>query len=181
MNLSVAFLTAAWAIVPAYLPNSAAVLGGGGPPIDGGRTMNGRRLLGDGKTWRGTATGWAAGAALALALNWVNEPAADVADISLPEFPLAVAVALPLGAMVGDIAASFLKRRLGQAQGSPVPGVDQFDFLVGALVFGFAVAPGWFQDTFTPLVLVLILVVTPVVHLTANRIAYTLELKDEPW
>ena len=181
MDLSVVFMTAAWAIVPAYLPNSAAVLGGGGPPIDGGRTMNGRRLLGDGKTWRGTAVGWAAGTALALGLNWLNEPVADLIDISLPEFPLAVAIALPLGAMVGDIAASFLKRRIGQSRGSPVPGVDQFDFLVGALVFAFLAGPAWFQDTFTLPVLVLILVVTPIVHLTANRIAYALDLKDEPW
>ncbi|MFB6219607.1 MAG: CDP-archaeol synthase, partial [Halobacteriaceae archaeon] len=52
---------ALWAMLPAYVPNNAAVLVGGGRPIDGGRTWRGRRLLGDGKTWRGTAGGVAAG------------------------------------------------------------------------------------------------------------------------
>ncbi|MFD1527454.1 CDP-archaeol synthase, partial [Halolamina salina] len=39
---------ALWAMLPAYVPNNAAVLAGGGRPIDGGRTLGGARLLGDG-------------------------------------------------------------------------------------------------------------------------------------
>jgi CDP-2,3-bis-(O-geranylgeranyl)-sn-glycerol synthase len=181
MDVAGVVATAVWAVLPAYLPNSAAVLGGGGRPLDGGRTVGGTRLLGDGKTWRGTATGWAAGAALAVALNAVNASVADLVGVSLPSFPPAAIIALPLGAMGGDIAASFLKRRINRAQGSPVPGVDQFDFLVGALVLTLGAAPTWSFETFTPPVLVVILVVTPAVHLAANRIAYVLGLKDIPW
>ncbi|MFW6318076.1 MAG: CDP-archaeol synthase, partial [Halorubrum sp.] len=61
--------TAFWAMVPAYVPNNAAVLAGGGRPIDGGREWRGARLLGDGKTWRGTAVGTLVGVVLALVLN----------------------------------------------------------------------------------------------------------------
>jgi len=60
MNVYVAVVTAVWLMLPAYIPNNAAVLGGGGRPIDGGRTLGGHRMLGDGKTWRGTAIGTAA-------------------------------------------------------------------------------------------------------------------------
>ncbi|HQL60331.1 MAG TPA: CDP-archaeol synthase, partial [Methanoculleus sp.] len=41
-------------MLPAYVPNSAAALFGGGTPIDSGRTFgDGRRIFGDGKTYRG--------------------------------------------------------------------------------------------------------------------------------
>ncbi|MEF8777112.1 MAG: CDP-2,3-bis-(O-geranylgeranyl)-sn-glycerol synthase [Haloarculaceae archaeon] len=174
-------VTALWAMLPAYLPNSAAVVLGGGPPIDGGRTVGGRRLLGDGKTWRGTAGGWAAGAALALLLNELRPVATDLLGVVVPAFPLAALVALPLGAMLGDITASFLKRRTGRERGAPFPGVDQFDFVVGALALTFVAAPGWFGTVFTGPVLLVVLVVTPLLHVGANVVGFGLGLKDEPW
>jgi len=173
--------TAVWAMLPAYVPNNAAVLFGGGRPIDGGRTMGDRRMLGDGKTWRGTAAGWGAGIVLAVVLNQLVEPASDALGVALPEFPLAAALALPLGAMLGDIGASFLKRRTGRERGAMFPGVDQLDFVAGALLLGLLAAPGWFGETFTTGVLVVVLVLTPVLHVTTNGIAYALGLKDEPW
>jgi len=174
-------LTAVWAMLPAYVPNNAAVLAGGGRPIDGGRTLGGRRLLGDGKTWRGTAVGWTAGAALALALNALAPAAGDALAVDLPEFPLAAVVTLPLGAMLGDIGASFLKRRMGRERGAPFPGVDQLDFVAGALLLTALAAFGWFADTFTLPVLAAVLVLTPVLHVATNGLAYALGLKDEPW
>lgn len=173
--------TALWAMLPAYIPNNAAVLFGGGAPIDGGRTVGGRRLLGDGKTWRGTAAGWLAGVGVALLLRELRAPVSDALGLGLPEIPLAAAVALPLGAMLGDIGASFLKRRTGRERGAPFPGVDQLDFVVGALLLGAVAAPAWFFDTFTLPVLAVVLVATPVLHVTTNAIAYWLGLKSEPW
>ena len=70
---------ALWVMLPAYVPNNAAVLFGGGPPIDGGRTMGGSRILGDGKTWRGTAAGVLAGALLAVVLDLLDD-AVGVSD-----------------------------------------------------------------------------------------------------
>jgi CDP-2,3-bis-(O-geranylgeranyl)-sn-glycerol synthase len=174
-------VTAVWAMLPAYVPNNAAVLGGGGRPIDGGRTVGGRRLLGDGKTWRGTAVGWAAGALLAVALNQLGPAAADLLGTDLPAFPAGAVLALPLGAMLGDVGVSFLKRRTGRERGAPFPGVDQLDFVVGALILTALAAPGWFSDTFTLPVLAVVVVLTPVLHVATNGIAYALGLKDEPW
>ncbi|WP_128476797.1 CDP-2,3-bis-(O-geranylgeranyl)-sn-glycerol synthase [Halorussus pelagicus] len=172
---------ALWAMLPAYVPNNAAVLAGGGRPIDGGRTWNGRRVLGDGKTWRGTAVGTLVGAALGLVLNAVASNASDLLGVSLPTFPATVLLALPAGAMAGDIAASFLKRRTGRQRGAAFPGVDQLDFVVFALLFAFLAAPAWFGDVFTLPVVAVVVVVTPLLHLVTNAIAYALGLKDEPW
>jgi len=181
MDLYVIVVTAVWAMLPAYVPNNAAVLAGGGRPIDGGRTMGGRRLLGDGKTWRGTAVGWSVGAALALVLGAIREPAIATLGVVVPPFPPAIVVALPLGAMLGDIAASFLKRRTGRERGVPFPVVDQLDFVAGALLVGSVADPGWFLEWFTLEVVIAILVVTPALHVLTNGIAYALGLKDEPW
>jgi CDP-2,3-bis-(O-geranylgeranyl)-sn-glycerol synthase len=173
--------TALWAILPAYVPNNAAVLVGSGPPLDGGRTWRGRRLLGDGKTWRGTGGGVAAGVAVALVLDAVRPSAAAALSVTLPDFPLAAAVALAAGAMAGDLAASLLKRRLGRKRGAPLPLVDQLDFVAGALAFAALAAPAWFGATFTAPVLAVVVVVTPVLHLGTNAAAYLLGLKDEPY
>ena len=174
-------VTALWAMLPAYVPNNAAVLAGGGRPIDGGRTWGDRRLLGDGKTWRGTAVGTLAGVALAAGLNVVAAPIETALGFSLPTFPPAAALGLAAGAMGGDIAASFIKRRSGRDRGAAFPGLDQLDFVVGALALAFVAAPGWAQATFTPGVLAVVLVATPILHVGTNIIAYLIGAKNEPW
>jgi len=181
MGLYGVVVTALWAMLPAYVPNNAAVLAGGGRPIDGGRTLGGRRLLGDGKTWRGTAVGWATGVALALVLRGLHGPASDALGVGLPDFPLAAALALPLGAMLGDIGASFLKRRSGRERGAPFPGVDQLDFVIGALAAATVAAPEWVVATFTFPVVVAVVVITPLLHVSTNVGAYFLGFKAEPY
>jgi CDP-2,3-bis-(O-geranylgeranyl)-sn-glycerol synthase len=173
--------TAFWAMVPAYVPNNAAVLAGGGRPIDGGREWRGARVLGDGKTWRGTAVGTLVGVMLALALNAANGPASAALGVDLPTFSLPAAFALAFGAMCGDIGASFLKRRSGRERGAAFPGLDQLDFVIGALLFVLVVDTVWTLDTFTLPVLAAVLVMTPVLHVVTNVGAYALGLKNEPW
>jgi len=176
-----AVATAVWAMLPAYVPNNVAVLAGGGRPIDGGRTWGGKRVLGDGKTWRGTAFGIGVGVALALALDVVAGDVGSALGVDLPGFPIAAALALPAGAMAGDVGASFLKRRTGRERGAAFPGVDQLDFVVGALGLAAIAAWGWFGDVFTPAVVLAVVVLTPMLHVGTNVIAYQLGLKDEPW
>ena len=172
---------ALWAMLPAYVPNNAAVLAGGGPRIDVGRTWGGRRLLGDGKTWRGTAAGTVAGTLVALLLNQVAPVVERLLGFALPTFPLRVAFTLAFGAMLGDMTASFVKRRTGRERGAAFPGVDQLDFVVGALGLTALAAPAWFAATFPLPVLAVVLVATPVLHVVTNAIAYLLGLKAEPW
>jgi CDP-2,3-bis-(O-geranylgeranyl)-sn-glycerol synthase len=176
-------VVAFWTMLPAYVPNNAAVLAGGGRPIDGGRTWRGTRLLGDGKTWRGTVVGTLAGVALALALNAVHGSASGATGVALPRFPAAVAVALPLGAMAGDVVASALKRRTGRERGKPFPVVDQLDFVVGALALAAVADARWFVATLLrpPSVLLTVVLITPALHVLTNLLAYRLNLKSEPY
>ncbi len=173
--------TAFWAMLPAYVPNNVAVLAGGGRPIDGGREWRGARVLGNGKTWRGTAVGTAAGVGLALLLNGIVDPISATVGVDLPTFDLRAAVGLAFGAMCGDIGASFLKRRSGRERGAAFPGLDQLDFVIGALFLTFLVAPGWATGVFTRPVLVVVVVITPVLHVATNVVAYALGVKNEPW
>jgi CDP-2,3-bis-(O-geranylgeranyl)-sn-glycerol synthase len=143
--------------------------------------LHGRRLLGDGKTWRGTAAGTLAGTALALLLTTVAAQASDIVGYPLPAFPLGAGLGLAFGAMVGDIAASFLKRRSGRERGASYPGLDQLDFVVGALAGALLFAPSWTLATFSLPIVVAVLVVTPLLHVVTNVIAYLLGAKNEPW
>ena len=54
----VIIIQAIWLVIPAYIANASALLVGGGTPIDFGKKLkDGRRFLGDGKTWRGLFVG----------------------------------------------------------------------------------------------------------------------------
>lgn len=181
MSLLGTVIGALWAMLPAYVPNNAAVLWGGGPPIDGGRNLGERRILGDGKTWAGTAAGICSGIAVAGFLELIHERVGAVLDIDLPSIPPGAAISLSTGAMLGDIFASFLKRRTGRDRGAAFPVLDQLDFLALALGLTAALVPDWFDETFTPGRLLVVTVLTPGLHLLTNGIAYLLGLKEEPY
>lgn len=58
MEPSALLLAGASVVVPAYLANCTPPIFGGGRPLDLGRNfLDGRRLLGEGKTIRGTVAG----------------------------------------------------------------------------------------------------------------------------
>ena len=181
MDVVALVLLAVWVMLPAYIPNNVAVLAGGGRPIDGGRTWGGKRVLGDGKTWRGTAAGITAGVLVALGLNAVNSTASEVIAITFPDFAWGIVIAFPVGAMLGDIVASFLKRRTGRTRGSAFPLVDQLDFVIVALLVGFLFDPAWMLAVFDVVQLIVVLLVTPILHVGTNVLAYALGLKNEPW
>jgi CDP-2,3-bis-(O-geranylgeranyl)-sn-glycerol synthase len=174
-------ITAIWLMLPSYLPNNIAVLFGGGMAVDFGMTFNdGRRITGDGKTLRGTVAGTACGILVGLGQNMVAAP------LGLPTFgtgldQLLILTGLSLGSMLGDIVAAFFKRRLGLSRGSSFFIVDQLDFVLGSWLFTLLLAPGWFLQNFTPTVLVVVLVVTPVLHRLTNIIGYWIGAKREPW
>jgi CDP-2,3-bis-(O-geranylgeranyl)-sn-glycerol synthase len=102
--------------------------------------------------------------------------------IGVPSFePLSVIAALSLGAMLGDLTKSFFKRRLGMDRGDPLPIVDQLDFVIGAWVLTYAFFSGWFTLNFTLPVIVVVLILSPLLHLGVNIIGFKLGKKKEPW
>jgi CDP-2,3-bis-(O-geranylgeranyl)-sn-glycerol synthase len=179
MSATETVVVAFWLMLPAYIPNNAAVVFGGGPPVDMGREWDDRRVLGDGKTWLGSVSGVGAGFILAFLLN--EAVSRGYVPEFLPTFEVLAAFGLAFGAILGDMGASFLKRRTGRERGAPFPGIDQLDFVVGAFVVTVPLAPEWFFENFSLGVLVVVLIITPVLHVSTNFIAHKLGLKDEPW
>jgi CDP-diglyceride synthetase len=79
-------------------------------PIDAGmRLADGRRLLGDHKTWRGVVASMLACALAAALLG----------------YPSSLGVAFAALALIGDAASSFIKRRMRFEPGAEIPGLDQ--------------------------------------------------------
>jgi len=172
-------LSAIWIMLPAYVPNSAAVVLGGGTPIDGGRVHeDGRRLLGDGKTYRGLVLGILAGVLIGCVQLLVQT--GDFPEVLPLQTPLSI-VTLAAGALLGDLVKSYFKRRRGMAKGEEWPIADQYDLVAGALLLTLIVAPSWVLTYVTLPVLFWILVLTPLLHRAANLVGYSLGLKDVPW
>lgn len=175
----IALLSALWIMLPAYVPNSAAALFGGGMPIDGGRThRDGRRILGDGKTWRGFVLGVATGIVIGILQIWVRQL---MGWEVLPALTVQVVVLLATGALLGDLVKSYFKRRLGRERGAPWPVADQYDLVAGAFAMVLVFDYPWFVSTMTLPILVIILIITPILHKTVNVIGYLIRVKEVPW
>ncbi len=167
-------IKAVWLMLPAYIANPTAVVFGGGTPIDFGRNfVDGRRILGNGKTFRGLIGGTACGILVGL----IQRQAGDT--LVIPS--LTAIITLSFGALLGDVVKSFFKRRLGFERGAKLPFVDQLDFVVGAWVLTYIFDKQWFTENFTYWIMIVVLVLTPVLHRLTNIIGYYIKLKKEPW
>ena len=169
MNLEIniillAFATTLYFILPAYFSNGGALAFGGGTPVDFGKCDGkGNRWIGDGVTWRGLIAGTVIGVITGTVQGYL---ATGVNNGILIGFLLG------FGALLGDALGSFLKRRLGIGRGKPAPILDQLDFLIVAIILVSPVVElNW-------IFVVIAIILTLVIHLIANTIAYLLGIKD---
>jgi len=159
-------------ILPAYCANAAPVIFGGGRPIDAGRIfIDGKPILGSHKTVRGFFAGLIVGTLVGFVLQIVS-PLQSV----LFRYDASLGFVLSLGALVGDLFDSFIKRRLGFPPGSAFPILDQLDFIVGALIFSLMVSPLPSLH-----IILIVLIITPPIHLVTNFLAFLLGVKSAPW
>jgi CDP-2,3-bis-(O-geranylgeranyl)-sn-glycerol synthase len=174
-----ALLAGFWIMLPAYLPNPAAVVGGGGTPIDLGRcSSDGRRILGDGKTFRGFFTGVASGVGIGVVQILIQQ---EFPTLPVPAHTYLSIFLLAVGALSGDVVKSFFKRRVGKERGAKWPIADQYDLVAGALLFLAIFDLPWFLAEITPLRFLIILILTPILHRLVNIVGYATRLKDVPW
>ena len=154
-------------IFPAYCANATPVLAGGGTQMDFGKHFfDGKRIFGNNKTFRGFFFGWGVGFGVGLVEGLV---------FGFGNYSVLFSLLIPLGALLGDLAGAFIKRRLSIKPGGLLPIVDQIDFVVGAIVISIPLAIiGWE-------VAVTVLLITPPIHLFTNFLAYKMTLKRHPW
>lgn len=187
MDLLAVALSGIFLFLPALLPNSAAVLFGGGIPVDLGRSWRGKRVLGDGKTWRGLVGGVSAGTSLGLllALLTISLDTSSLWRWGHGLEPLGLVFSLALGSLLGDMGGAFIKRRLGMERGQKALGLDQYDFVLGGLVLTYLLFPEWVLQHYIEgeaiLALLTLLVFIPVLHRGINIIGFKLGKKKEPW
>ncbi|UCH71751.1 MAG: CDP-2,3-bis-(O-geranylgeranyl)-sn-glycerol synthase [Thermoplasmatales archaeon] len=179
-------IQALWLVLPAYIANATALLVGGGTPIDFGKKWkDGRRIFGDGKTWRGLYIGifigMTGGFGLSVFAKYIS--LSEFAFLGLNDFtgfPLMIPIIFSIcfGALIGDIVESFFKRRMGKKRGESWIPFDQIDFILGVLFFSFLISSflnflhitnyNWFFQSFSLKHVLTLVIVTPFFHLFAN-------------
>ena len=180
-------IQALWLILPAYFANGFALIVGGGKPIDFGKKhKDGRRILGDGKTWRGLITGGVIGMTAGFGLAFVAKLASQYPETSwigindFTGFPFEIPIigSICFGALFGDVIESFFKRRVGKDRGQSWIPFDQLDFILGVLSLSFIISTilhisglmkyNWFTDTFSIWHILVLVVLTPSFHIFSN-------------
>jgi len=162
-------------VLPAYVANGSPViiykiLHGRTTPIDMGIIMkDGKRVLGDGKSVEGFIGGTIIGFITGFIINTL---------IILYRNPLEYFL-LSIGTMIGDLMGSFIKRRLGLERGAPAPIMDQLGFIIVALLFVWAIMglPQWININ----IIIIIFIITFILHITTNLLAYLIGIKNKPW
>lgn len=164
-------------ILPAYVANSTPVIFGGGLPVDFKmKFRGGGRILGDGKTWRGLLAGICFGSLTGLLEAQLCYSA--VIPPSLCMNFIALGFALSTGTMLGDLAGSFIKRRMGIKRGHPSIILDQLSFLLFAMLLSLPYMPDGLLAVDS---IVILVALTYLLHVLSNIVANRLGLKRVPW
>ena len=176
-------IEALYFMLPAYAANMAPVIFNripiGGEPLDLDATLEGKRILGDHKTFRGLLMGIFC-AILIVILQQQLTPSGSSLILfnyaSLTQLQtVLLGVAFGAGALGGDLIKSFFKRRLGISPGKPWIPFDQLDFVIGALI---AVSPFFVPSL---LHIMIILILTPLLHVLSNIAAHAVGIKKVWW
>ena len=170
---------ALWLLIPAYFANAAPVIAHGHYPIDLKKNwIDRKRIFGDGKTIEGFVAGVLAGFfAGAVQIFLLQPQLSNFFDFSsqIPQMSFFLAFIISFGALTGDLAGSFIKRRFDFPPGTDAPFLDQLNFIFGAAFFAM-----WFIQI-TLEMFFLMLIITPVIHRLANIFAYKIKAKKVPW
>ncbi|MFW9992267.1 MAG: CDP-2,3-bis-(O-geranylgeranyl)-sn-glycerol synthase [Candidatus Odinarchaeota archaeon] len=180
------FFEILWFIAPAYLANGMPAVFGGGTPIDFGKNWkDGKRILGDGKTWRGAVAGF--GFAMLFAVwGWWIGPHIKIDDKLFTDNAIfARCAVMAVGTLAGDAIGSFIKRRRGMERGASFLGMDQLGFLLLSLflvmiTFPVTMTPRYTWIDFIAFTAILI-PVTFAVHLIFNWGSWKVGIKDVPY
>lgn len=169
-------ISALYFFLPAYFANMCPVIAGKlklplGQPIS-------NHFLGSHKTWRGFYAGYL-GALTILTVQLFIQKGGYLDPYALVDYQsinlFGYAFLFGIGALIGDALKSFFKRGIGIKPGAPWFPFDQLDFVVVALLFLWPFYPlPWPQ-------ILMLLILTPILHLLVNILAYKIGLKKVWW
>lgn len=162
-------LKALYFFLPAYFANMAPLFFG---KIKSLRIPISPKLFGSHKTWGGLVIGTLVGGGI----FWIQKELflsrfKELTLIDYADFSLALGFFLGGGALIGDLVKSYYKRKAGIKPGQPWIPWDQLDFVIGGLTLGlFIYVP-------TISVVVILLLLSPILHLIFNLLGYWFGLK----
>ena len=146
--------------------------------VDFGVSYGGNPLFGETKTYRGIFGGILGGIVMIFIQVLIYFYFPDLRFLYI--FPydtgniLWLGILLGLGEGLGDLIKSFFKRRINLKSSAPAFPLDQTSFL-GALILGYLYYPLSWQHILT------IILISPLVPLVANLIAYRIGWKKVWW
>ncbi|MDA1197195.1 MAG: CDP-2,3-bis-(O-geranylgeranyl)-sn-glycerol synthase [Nanoarchaeota archaeon] len=181
MDILLLIGSAIYFMLPAYFANMAPVIVKNGfsflaVPIDGGRLIRGKPVLGAHKTWRGFIFAVVFGIVTAFIQHLLSDiPWFSSLSIVSYDSWLVWGMLLGSGAIIGDLIESFFKRRSNVSSGKPWIPLDQLDFVIGGLLFA------WVAVDLTLSLIFSVLVVSFVLDIMVNHLAYFLKIRGEKW
>jgi CDP-2,3-bis-(O-geranylgeranyl)-sn-glycerol synthase len=168
-------------MLPAYFANMAPVMvkktfNKLAFPIDFNRKINNKPVFGKNKTFRGLIFGvlFAIITAFIQFLFYRNN---IFTDISIADYSgwLLLGFLMGAGAVLGDLAESFVKRRMNYKPGKSFIPWDQTDFVIGALIFVYPIIMLSLNK------IIIILLLSFVLHIIVNHIAFYIGVRKERW
>ncbi len=165
-----------WLFLPAGLANASPALFKWLPflnsPIDCRKSINGKRILGDNKTWRGLIFGTLVAIIFVFIQKSVYPWMTEFSIINYSEINfLFLGFLFGFGALFGDIVESFFKRRRNLEPGESWVPYDQIDWILGGILFLniYILLP--FKTNIG------ILIIFGIIHPVVNHIAYWLDIR----
>lgn len=168
-------------MLPAYFANMAPVICKNifnklAFPLDFNKKLFGKPIFGKNKTFRGMISGLI----FALIISFIQYRLYGnkiFQGISLLDYSnwLLIGLLLGSGALLGDIAKSFFKRRLNIEPGKSLIIFDQLDFVIGSLVFIS------FLIRLNLDFVIITLILSFMLNVLVNHISYYLKIRSESW
>ncbi len=163
-------LQALYFFLPAYFANMAPVIFQKLPFLTSPLS---EKHFGKNKTWRGILTAIFFGTFIFYLqqIAYTNS-FTSLALIDYNGFSLWLGICMSTGAILGDLIKSYYKRKVDIAPGKPWWGWDQLDFVIGGLLGSMLV----YVPTIS--VVLILVILSPLLHILVNLIAYALKIRE---
>ena len=136
-------------------------------PLDFYINFRGKPFFGNNKTWRGLIVGMIIGILTAVIEKQIFKSSYPLVN------PIILGLLLGAGAIVGDAIKSFFKRQINIAPGKSWLFFDQFDYILGGILFSF-----WYVRL-SLLQYIFIIVVYFILHLLTNVLGFIAGLRKQ--